>query len=161
MGLAQTTSTSQISGATTVAATTTPVMNAVSNVGGIWFDNVASTASLASLTLDVNGTLRAQDAIGSLGHVGIALGRMAITGSCNIYFDSNTQYNKFLNATEFKYALEVADGNGKCYIFTLPRVKYTSGTVTAGGLDQDVVFAGNFEAIKDATYGIMVQIDRF
>lgn len=161
MGLAATTATSQISGATTVAATTTDVMNAVGDITNVWFDNDASTASFASLSLDINGTLRAQDAIGTLGHVGIALGRMAITGNTSIYFDSKTLYDKFLNGTEFKYSFAVEDNAGKAYVFTIPRVKFSSATVVASGLDQDILQESAFESLRDATLGCMIAIDRF
>lgn len=162
MGLAQTTSTTQISGATVNAATSTNVMNAVGNITNIFFDNAPSTSSFANLTLDIKGNLRAQDAIGSLGHVGIALGRMAITGSTKIYFDSKTLYDKFLAATEFAYAFAVQDANNKAFVFDLPRVKFSSGSVVSSGLDQDIVFDANFEALRSSgASGFMVGVYKF
>jgi len=162
MGLSATASTSQISGATVSPATTTGVMNAVGNITNIWFDNAPSTSSFSSLSLDINGSLRAQDAIGTLGHVGIALGRFAITGSTQIYFEDKTLYDKYLNATEFSYSFAVQDSAGKAFIFTLPRVKFSSATVVAGGLDQDTILDASFEAIKSSgASGFMIQIDRF
>lgn len=162
MGLTATVSDSQIAGATIVPATTTEVLNSVGDISNIWFDGEASTASFASLSLDVNGSLRAQDAIGTLGHVGIALGRFAITGSTQIYFENKALYDKYLNATEFSYSFAVEDNAGNAFIFTLPRVKFSSASVVSGGLDQDTIMDASFEAIKSAgADGYMIAIDRF
>jgi hypothetical protein len=162
MGLTATVSDAQIAGATVVAPTATEVMNSVGDISNIWFDGDPSTASFASLSLDINGSLRAQDAIGTLGHVGIALGRFAITGSTQIYFENKALYDKYLNATEFSYSFAVEDNAGNAFIFTLPRVKFSSASVVSGGLDQDTIMDASFEAIKSAgASGYMIAVDRF
>jgi hypothetical protein len=161
MGLSAEGTTSAISGQTVVATTSTDVMNAVGNVKDVWFDGLPSTAEFNNLSVDVNAGLRAQQAVGTLGNVGIALGRFAITGSMSLYFPDLTMYDKYLNATAFSLAFSVEDGSGNAYIITLPRLKFSSGSVVSGGLDQDVMLETNFEAIRHAATDSEIRIDRF
>lgn len=161
MGLSSSTDTSQIAGATTPDAPTNEVMNAVSGLVGIQIDDTASTAYFSNLTLDLNNNLRAQDAIGTLGHVGIALSRLELTGNVSIYFQDQTLYNKYLNGTSFSLSFRVQDNDGNAYIFTIPEVKFESGTVVAGGLDQDVMLETTWRSIMHPTLGYMMQIDKF
>jgi hypothetical protein len=161
MGLGATVNTTGESGQTEVAAPTNDVMNAVSNVLQIEFDDVVTTAFFNTLNLTINNNLRAQDAISSLPHIGIALSRLEVTGDIEIYFQDNTEYNRYLNATAFSVSFRVEDAAGNAYIFTLPRCKYETGEVVAGGLDQDIFQTSTIRAIRDATTDAMVQIDKF
>ena len=161
MGLGATVDTAAIAGQTLVAAPTNEVMNAVSNVLQIEFDGVVSTAFFNTLNLAINNGLRPQDAIGSLPHVGIALSRLEVTGDAELYFKNNDEYNKYLNATSFSMSFRVEDAAGQAYIFTLPKVKYETGEVVAGGLDQDVFQNSTIRAIRDPLTDSMVQIDKF
>jgi hypothetical protein len=161
MGLGATVNTTGESGQTEVAAPTEDVMNAVSNLLQIEFDGAVSTAYFNTLGLNINNNLRPQDAIGSLPHVGIALSRLEITGDAELYFQDNAEYTKYLNATAFSMSFRVEDSAGKAYVFTLPRVKYETGEVVAGGLDQDVFQTSTIRAIRDPLTDSMIQIDKF
>ena len=154
-------STAQIAGATILAAKTTPVMNSVTDIIEIKENGVASTAVIRSMSLNLNNNLRAQDAIGSLNHVGIALGKMEITGSLEIYFSDIASYTKFVNGTAFSLSFKTQDSSGDYYRFTIPAAKYESGQVVSGGLDQDVVLQASWRAIYDTTAACMIQIDRY
>lgn len=161
MGLGAAVNTTGEAGQSTVPAPTHDVLNAVSNVLQIEFDGVVSTAYFNTLNLSINNNLRAQDAIGSLPHVGIALSRLEVTGEAELYFQDNAEYTKYLNATSFSMSFRVEDSAGQAYIFTLPNVKYETGEVVAGGLDQDVFQRSTIRAIRDATTDSMIQIDKF
>jgi hypothetical protein len=163
MGLGATTGTAQIAGATTTASpgVSENVMNAVTDLIEIKENGVASTMVIRALSLNLNNNLRAQDAIGSLPHVGVALGKLEITGNIEAYFADLTAYNRFINGTAFALSFKVNDSTGDYYRFTLPAVKYESGQVVAGGLDQDLVFQGTWRAIYDPTSACMIQIDKF
>ena len=124
-------------------------------------NGVASTMVIRAMSLNLNNNLRAQDAIGSLPHVGVALGKLEITGNIEAYFADLTAYNRFVNGTAFALSFKVNDSTGDYYRFTLPAVKYESGQVVAGGLDQDLVFQGTWRAIYDPTSACMIQIDKF
>jgi hypothetical protein len=161
MALGATRSDSAIAGQTIVPAPTNDVMNAVGNVAEVLFDGVTSTQYFNNLALTLNNNLRAQDAIGSLDHIGIELAKLDVSGSLELYFDNGTEYQKFLSATAFSLAFRVQDATGNAYIFTFPRVKYESGEVVAGGLDQDVMLNAQMRAIRHAATNCMVQVDKF
>ena len=161
MALGAVVNAAQEAGATINPASTTGVMNAVTNVVNILEDDVASTSTFSSLTMNVNNGLRAQDGIGSLPHVGIALSRLEVSGDISLYFEDATAYNKYLNATAFSLSFRLQDAAGNAYIYTLPNVKFESGSVTAGGLDQDVMLDGSWRAILDPTTNCMIQLDKF
>ena len=162
MGRAADIGTSQIAGATTVSATTTDVMNSVSNLNNIEFDDADTSASLLSMTLETTGNLRAQKAIGSLPSVGVGTGRLEITGSISLYFEDITEYNKFLQNTSFKVSFRVNDSAGNAYIVTLPKVKYEGMTMVAGGLDADIEMSGTYRALLGTSDSVnyMIEIDK-
>lgn len=150
----------QISGATNVGATTNDVMNSVSNLQNIEIDDTDTTASILSMTVDVANNLRTQNAIGSLAAVGIGVGKFEVTGSISVYFEDNTEYAKYTGNTAFKLSMRAEDNAGKAYVFTFPRVKYESMTLAAGGSDSDIVLEGSWRALRDSTLDNMMQIDR-
>ena len=161
MALDMTTSTSQITGATVSQATTTTPMNSVNNVASIYEDDAISNAFFNSMSVNINNNLRAQDAIGNIGHIGIALSRLDISGDISIYFEDLTQYNKYRNAQSFSLSSVFEDDAGNAYILTLPAIKFDTGKVVSGSLDQDVMFDASWKAILDPTTNCMVQMDRF
>lgn len=161
MGLNASASTSQIASATIVAAPTQSVMNAVTDLVEIKEDGVTSTMVIKSMSMAINNNLRGQDAIGSLGHVGIALGRCEVTGNLSAYFQDLTQYNKFLNNTSFALSFKCIDDTGDYYLFTLPNCKFETATIVSGGTDQDIMIEGTYRAIYDETALATVNCERF
>lgn len=154
--------TNQIAGATVAAAPTGDVLNAVGNVVGITLDGVPSTAYFNTLSLQLNNNLRAQDAVGSLPHIGIALGRLDVTGTLNLYLEDASMYDKYLNAQAFSLSFNLLDSAGNHPMtVTLPRIKFETGQTNAGGRDQDVMLNANFRAIFDPVTSCTIQIDKF
>lgn len=161
MGMNSVADTGQISGATIVPAPTNTPMNAVSNVASIYEDYSTMTAKFNSLTVDINANLRPQKAIGTLGNIGIALGKFEVSGSIELYFENNTMYTKYINGTEFSFSFRLQGAQGHSYIVTIPRAKYESGSVVAGGLDQDVMLSASWRGIYDSISSCAIQIDKF
>lgn len=159
MGLGAAVTETQFTGATFPAASTTDVMNSVSNVTNIKVDTVAFTGSFQSMTLNINNNLRPQDAIGTLGHVGIPLGTCEVTGDLEIYFEDSSMLDRYVSGTEFSLEFTTDDGTSD-YAFFLPRVKFETGEVVSGGLDQDVILSTSFRAIRDSSTGIQVRVTR-
>ena len=54
-------------------------------------------AKIRSTSFALTNNLRGQEAIGSLGYIGIALGRLEITGNIELYFENADEYTTFLN----------------------------------------------------------------
>jgi hypothetical protein len=161
MGTEQQKDTNAISGQSVTDNFTNTPMNAVSNVLDIAIDDTNATARFSSLSLELNNNLRAQDAIGSLAHIGIALGRLEVTGGINLYFEDSSMYDLYLNGTGFTLSFRVKDISNNHYIVTVPNVKFESGTIVAGGLDQDVALDATWRAIMDPATNTMISIDRF
>ena len=161
MGCQATQGPTQIAGATfTNPGEGNTPMNAVANVASISKDGVPMAAKIRSTSFALTNNLRGQEAIGTLGYIGIALGRLEITGNIELYFENADEYTTFLNNQDFEFTFVVRDVDGNEYEFSMPRVKYESGTIQSGGLDQDLVISGSWRALYDPTAGCMIEITR-
>lgn len=160
MGLGAVTSTSQIAGATFPGASTTDVMNAVTNLTSIEKDGIESTDYFNKLTMTLNNNLRAQRAIKYLQNVGIALGSLDVTGSIELFLQSKALVDDYLAGTFFSLQLTLADSTPSSYAILLPRCKFETGTVVSGGLDQDIMLTGTYRAIYDSVEACTIRITR-
>ena len=157
--------TSRKAGATDVAAPTNDVLNSSSNVGTLMFDGVAVTGPnfILSASVNISNNLRMQNAVGSIGAVGIGNGELGITGSLSTYFGSPSVYEKLLNnsRTSLSMLLGRQDGNKESYLIDLPTIKLSSGAPAVSGKNNDVQLDGEYQAIQDATLGYTIGINRF
>lgn len=135
-------------------------MNAVSNLSSIEKDGLEMPAKIRTMSLELTNNLRGQEAVGTLGYIGIALGRLEITGAIELYFEDVSEYRTFLNNDDFRFSFVVQDGDQNSYEFILPRVKYEEGTILSGGLDQDLMVSGRWRAIFDSEEDCMIEIVR-
>lgn len=147
---------------TPVASKTFDVMNAVSGVGNVYEAGVPLTNTfIKSINLDVDNALRGQDAIGTMGFVGIASGTISVGGSVEMYLADGTMYDKLVGNTASSLSWFVRDNtvdkNG--YVITANKVKFSGGGVTAGGLNQDVMLSMNWQGLMDSN-GYTIYIDR-
>lgn len=146
---------------TTTASSTYDIMNAVSGVGNVLEGGAPLSGTfIKKLDFNFDNALRAQDAIGTLGAVGIAPGTIMADASMDIYFANGTIYDKFLNNTSSSLSFRSVDGAGNGYIFTFPKTKFGEAKVTAGAINQDAMLVSKVTALMDATTSQMVQIDR-
>ncbi|MAE84062.1 MAG: hypothetical protein CMB80_15070 [Flammeovirgaceae bacterium] len=152
---------SQLSGATTPAATTTDVMSGVTNISNVQIDDTASAAYFRKLSLNINNNLRPQDAIGDVQHAGIALGTLEITGDVELYFENATLLDKYINSTALRLSFLATDSSGGGYLFSLPNIRFDTGALPNQGRDTDILLTASFQAIRDATTDAMIQIDQF
>lgn len=145
---------------TPAASQTFDVMNAVSGVGNIYEAGVPLTGTfIKSINLDIDNALRGQDAIGTMGFVGIASGTVSVGGAIEMYLADGTMYDKLVNNTSSSLSWFVRDGLGNGYVITADKVKFSGGGVTAGGLNQDVMLSMNWQGLMDST-GKTIAIDR-
>ena len=140
------------------------VMSAVANVFNIRKDGVVKPFEIQTMTLNLANALRSQTAIGTLGAVGIGIGRAAVTGDVSAYFEDAQLFDDLRNGTEFSFDFRLQDTAGNAYVITMFRVKMASLEVTAGAIDQDVMADGTYQAIleTDQTADVQntIQIDR-
>ena len=146
---------------TPTASQTFEVMNAITGVGQLLEAGVAMTDNfIKSLSIDIDNSLRGQTAIGTFGYVGVAAGTVTVSGNMTLYLKDGTAYNKYVNNTASSIAWRVKDGAGNAYVFTLPKIKFSSGKVVAGSINQDALVEMPFTALMDATTAKTIFIDR-
>jgi hypothetical protein len=148
----------QIAGATFVAAPTTVPMNAVANLQNIVIDGVPYSGCINMLDLSVKNNIRAIRCIGSIAPKDHKFGTIEVTGNMDFYFNDGTNYAAFRAGTEFDFAFDIVDAPGNKYSFDLPRCKFESGEVVAGGKNSDVMFKAKWRALYDATTGKVMSI---
>ena len=149
---------------TASAATTTQVMNAVSNVANIIEGSTLVPMSgvyIQSLDFSLANNTRGLTAIGSLGAVDMGYGRCDVTGNFKAYFINNTLYDKYIANTRSGLSYRMADAAGNTYIVTFPTIEFSSAKANAGGGNQDVTVDIGWTAIRDTTLGCTIQIDKF
>ncbi len=150
-----------LTGLTDTAAATGDILNAVNDMQDVRVDNAASASSYLTLTLEIGNNLRGQKAIGTLGNVGVGVGKLDVTGNISVYFEDTSEMDKFNGNTAFSLSFRLQDAAGNAYIYTFPKVKYENLSVTAGGENSDLVAEGSWRALLDSTLSCMVQIDKF
>jgi hypothetical protein len=157
--------TSRVAGATDVAATTYDVLNSSSNMGDLSFDGAIVTGPnfITSATIDINNNLRQQNAIGSIGAVGIGNGEFTVTGNLNTYFGTPAVFQKVLNNSRASLSLRCgrSDGNREAMLFDMPTIKLATGAPAVQGKNQDVMMNGTYQAIMDADLGYTIKVQRF
>lgn len=147
-----------------VAASTTQIINAVSNVAnvieGSSLDAMAGVY-INSLDVSIKNNARGLTAVGSLGSVDMGYGRCDVTGNMKAYFINNTLYDKYINNARSGLSFRIFDGAGNTYIVTIPTIEFNSAKVNAGGGNQDITVDIGWTGLMHTTQLNTIQIDRF
>lgn len=126
------------------------ITNSSSGVGRLWENGAPIVGTfIKTLSLDVDNSLRGNDALGFVGFADISDGTLKVSGSLEMYFANRDLYERFLRDIETQLVFSIQDGEGNGYVFTLPKVNLSSGQVTAGARDQDVMASFDFMALSD------------
>jgi len=157
MGMGHSVGTAIITGATYGAANSNAVMSSA-DVGSIAVTGVSSPIFYQDLSFTVTNNLRALSAIGNTDSIAIGYGTRSVTGTVNAYFENTELYDRFVAGTETDLTLTLTDGTNN-YAVTFPRIKLTSGQVTATGQNNDLMAECAFQAIYDATDATDIKID--
>lgn len=116
----------------------------------IWMDGAPVTGTyVKSVVLDFDNALRSQEAIGTLGAVGIGSGTINCTLTMQIYFANKDLFTKFKNNTATSVVFSSVDAAGNGYIFTVPVANIASWKSNAGGKDQDQMIDVSLTALSD------------
>ena len=163
MGMTATPTETQISGLTETAATTTAIMNCVSNVTNIVAKGNGITTSLyfTDLSMSYDNKLRELKAIGTLGNIAVRPGTIEAKATLNPYFENIELLNVFLANNSFELSFQVTGSDGNNYVFSYPSVKFLSQDISAGAKDQDLIIKAEVQAILDTTTLKTMRIDRF
>jgi len=141
------------------AATTEDAMAAVDDVVAI-YENMSSV-QLIELSFSLGNNLRPKNVIGTAGPIGINAGSITLTGTVQMYFESATVLNKFIDFTSSRLAVVTEDTDGNAVIFEFPEIKYTSGRRVAGGQNTDIIADLGFTAYEDPTENVTIRIAKF
>lgn len=157
MGVSGNRGTAAVSGATYSNPNTNDVMTAV-DVGTITVGGVTGTLFYTDMSFSLTNNCRYQQAVGSLDAVGIGYGRREITGTLNAYFEDQDLYEEFAAGNASSLSFICTDGTNS-YTITFPKIKYSAGTVVAGGNNQDVMANMSWQALYDTSSGCAIQIE--
>lgn len=143
-------------GAVTEAISTNTVLDASNSIPMIMEAGAPLGApnyvSGFSFTLD-NG-LRARNAIGSVGAIGIGLGRISMTGTLTTYFGDESLLGKLRGGIASGTTIAFRDAaNLKAQIWDVPRLKYNSGFPEVPGIDTDLTTPLGFQGLRDLANG--------
>lgn len=164
MGKETTTSTTSVLGSapyTVLGSTSTPVLNATTNVGSIYKNGELLATALQSIEINGEAALREQRAVGSRFPAGIGTGRFNLTGTIVSYFETTDLYENFLNHDTISLAFDFKDNDKAVYWFTIPSLKITSDPIAPSGIDADVLEEMEWTAIRNPALNTMFMIDRF
>ncbi len=153
----------RVSGATEVAQGISNVFNSSSNVGRIAEDGIPISGEnyVTEISMNISNNLAQKPAVGFLGAVGIRAGECAVTGTLNTYFDSPVLVQKVINNTETSLDFRFADNDTQTMLFDMPRVKYTTGSPSVPGKNDDVTASLEYQAIYYEDFDCTVQVQRF
>lgn len=148
----------QIGGSTFATVSATTPMNAVTNLQDFTVDGVPYSGCISSLKMQIKNNIRAIQCLGSLTARNMRLGAIEFTGDMEFYFNEGSNYHKFVKGTEFDFSFALEDNVGNRYTFILPRCKFESGEVVAGGKNTDVMFSAKWRGLYDANTGRVMQL---
>jgi hypothetical protein len=135
--------------------TASPAYEIHSGVGGatnaVWADGAPLTGTyVKSVGLDFDNALRSQEAIGTLGAIGIGSGTINCTLSLQVYFANKDLFTKFRTNQNSNFIFSSTDADGNGYIITIPKANISTWKSNAGAKDQDQMLDITVTGLKDA-----------
>jgi hypothetical protein len=159
MGLREDVSGGLLTGASYQETNANPVLNATSSFATLSIGGDSQNL-IASMDLTVSNNLRAQRAVAHLESVGMGTGQFSLTGNMNVYFRSKEIYSKYIKNESVSLSFVLGDEGGRQYKFTIPKIKFTGGSVIAENRGADLMCNMTYQAILDPALGGTVKIER-
>lgn len=142
-----------------IAATSNEVFSPVSSIGTIYESGTAlSGTCLRSINLTTTSNTRNSQCLGNLYPSAINIGTIGITGTIEAYFNSTALLTKFLNATETSLAYWFDDAAGNHFVVEMPKVKFSTGSVSGISKNSDAMVSLGFTALYDSVDGYAIQV---
>lgn len=135
-----------------------PVMDCI-GVPTFYVGGAAYAAKSIRISTTMNSAARTQ--VGALGAQSVRRGAFVVTGEIEAYFSSWTEADKFRNNTASDLMIVARDSAGNAWSFSLPQVKYSSGSVSTPGQDADEMVRLSFQAIVDPTELVTMRFQVF
>jgi hypothetical protein len=137
--------TAAIAGATYSTPNAEVIMTGSGSVGTITV-GALSGLRIRSLSLEINRNLRRVNAVGSIHTDLMNNGQCSITGSVEVYFESNAAYQAALNHETAAISVTIGHDANKRYTFAIPRARLGNAQVQAGGNTTDIMATLPFAA---------------
>lgn len=142
------------------AATTTEIMNAVSDLVIVGEGTTHADITLISANINITNPLRQQLVVGSTDPFGIGSGTVNVDGQISLYIADNALKTKWLAHTQTALTFAFQDTAGNAYGLYLPAVQFSQINSPTPGKDQDIVLTADFQAFKDSTTGYTVHLTK-
>lgn len=153
-GASVATSSTDLVGTGSVAvATTTRIMNAVSDLSGIEIDGTSFTGCIQEITLKLVNNLSPANCIGKDTASDQQLGTAEVSGTIKAYLTNTTiqwYTDKVQNQTQFDIRWLTTDGTA-IYEWDMPNCKINSPAPKSDGLNTQVMIEAEFNALYDGT----------
>jgi len=133
------------SGATYTATNTKMPMAAGLSVAALSVLGL-STPKVKGLKLDIKNGIRRRHVVDSLYPDSFGYDLMDVTGSVDIYFDSNAALTQVLNHGTGSIAATIGQTTNEKYTISLPVVQFLDGVRQLGGTNADVLMSIPFRA---------------
>jgi hypothetical protein len=144
---------------TEIAAVSNEVFSPVSSIGTIYENGTALAGTcIRSINLTTTSNTRNNQCLGSMYPSAINLGTINVSGTLEIYFNSTTLLDKFINATATSLAFWFDDAAGNHFVVDMPQVKFTTGSVSGISKNSDCMVSLGFTAVRDSVEGFTIQI---
>ena len=122
-------------------ATSTEIMNTVTNLGSVYEGGsaVGTPNFIQSANINTTNDLREQTGIFEGSElVGVGKGKFGVGFSITTYFGDASFYNKYLNKTSTSFSVRNVK-DSQAVITTIPKAEFNDAEVLVGGGNQDVV----------------------
>ena len=139
------------------------ILNSSSNIGKVYLgeQEVTGPNYIESASFSLNNNSRRQNAVGSIGSIGIAGGTCDITGNLTTYFGNVALAQDVINNTEKSFKALFADGLGKRMLLDIPRIKFSSGSPGVPGKNEDIKVPLEYQALRHETLNYQAKICTF
>lgn len=158
LGKRETLATAIVAGATYTAATNTPVLTASAHVSTLTV--AGSSYSVRRVSLEVNNNLRTRPVVGDEYSVEFGHGRFDVSGTIEVYFESNALYQSVLDHGGGSIVVEIGAATGEKYMIRVPNAKFGNGERSARRNDSDVMLNIPFRGLYHTGNACTMDITR-
>ena len=138
------------------------ILNSSSNIGSIFLgDSVVDGPNFVqSASIDINNNSRRQNAIGSIGAVGVAAGTCVVTGSLSTYFGDTSLAKSVINNEEKSFLANIQSGS-RAVIIDMPKIKFSAGSVGIAGQNEDLILPLEYQALRHESLNYQIKFSTF
>lgn len=126
---------------------------------GALMSGITTVGEVTEFSINLENGLEVRNVVGSKFTLRPSVGRSNLTGSATVYFEDSTFLKKFLNEENTALSIELPDGEGNSYVFTVPRFKFTGGQPDVSG-QGSITLAMPFQGILDPATGSNIIITK-